>query len=87
MADAIDVTSRIEEDREKIDGLDVRIIELLVQRARISARIQQSRINSGGPRMVFSREIDILARYRDGLGADGTKMAMNVLKLCRGEAL
>ncbi|MFE4869782.1 chorismate mutase [Streptomyces sp. NPDC056682] len=87
MTDTNEAGARIEADRVAIDCLDVRIIDLLAERARISARIQQSRMHSGGPRMVFSREMDILSRYQDGLGADGTQIAMNVLKLCRGEAL
>ncbi|MGW4565436.1 chorismate mutase [Streptomyces sp. NPDC004561] len=77
--------ARIEADRGEIDALDGRIIELLTERVQVSARIQRTRVGSGGPRTVFAREMDILARYRDGLGADGTRIAMDVLKLCRGE--
>ncbi|MFK0259464.1 chorismate mutase [Streptomyces sp. NPDC090445] len=75
---------RIEGDRRAIDGLDARIIELLTQRARISDRIQRSRISSGGPRTVLAREAKVLSRYQDGLGPTGTPIAMSVLKLCRG---
>ncbi|MCX4546207.1 chorismate mutase [Streptomyces sp. NBC_01565] len=74
----------IEGDRREIDGLDARIIELLGQRARVSARIQSNRISTGGPRTVLAREAEVLGRYQDGLGATGTPIAMNVLKLCRG---
>ncbi|MFF1511199.1 chorismate mutase [Streptomyces sp. NPDC058326] len=74
----------IAEDRVAIDALDGEIIDLLARRAAISARIQQSRIDTGGPRTELSREMDILARYRDGLGSYGTQVAMSILKLCRG---
>ncbi|MFG2712107.1 chorismate mutase [Streptomyces goshikiensis] len=74
----------IEGDRREIDGLDARIIELLGQRARVSARIQRNRVSAGGPRTVLAREAEVLGRYQDGLGATGTPIAMNVLKLCRG---
>ncbi|MFI6475253.1 chorismate mutase [Streptomyces sp. NPDC050516] len=84
LTDTTEPEARMEEARGAIDRLDIGIIDLLAQRARISARIQQSRISSGGPRTVFSREMDVLARYRNELGADGTQIAMNVLKLCRG---
>ncbi|HZB31167.1 MAG TPA: chorismate mutase [Streptosporangiaceae bacterium] len=84
MINGIEIESQIEEYRRTIDGLDMRIIELLNQRARISGLIQQCRINSGGPRTVFSREMAILARYQEKLGAVGPQIAMNVLELCRG---
>ncbi|MFE9132841.1 chorismate mutase [Streptomyces sp. NPDC007355] len=77
-------TAGIDQERVAIDGLDGHIIELLARRARISARIQQSRMNAGGPRTELSREMDVLARYRNGLGPYGTQVAMSILKLCRG---
>ncbi|MFJ9774031.1 chorismate mutase [Kitasatospora sp. NPDC101157] len=80
----IDVEAQIAADRLKIDELDTRIIELLAQRALISRGIQERRIGAGGPRTVFGREMDILARYRDELGASGTQIAMSVFELCRG---
>ncbi|MFF2331287.1 MULTISPECIES: chorismate mutase [unclassified Streptomyces] len=83
---AADVAAGIEEDRAVIDSLDAQVVELLAQRARVSARIQRRRVRSGGPRTVFSREMDVLARYRDALGTDGTRIAMDVLRLCRGTA-
>ncbi|MFD3336389.1 chorismate mutase [Streptomyces sp. NPDC058700] len=74
----------IDQERLAIDELDGHIIELLARRARISDRIQRSRMGSGGPRTELNREMDVLAHYRDGLGPYGTQVAMSVLKLCRG---
>ncbi|KOU66929.1 chorismate mutase [Streptomyces sp. NPDC054949] len=84
MDNAIKGKDVIERDRREIDGLDARIIELLGQRARVSARIQGNRINAGGPRTVLAREAEVLGRYRHGLGATGTPIAMHVLQFCRG---
>ncbi|CAM5564610.1 hypothetical protein GCM10010256_73380 [Streptomyces coeruleorubidus] len=84
MTEMVDSTSRIRQERDAIDALDAHIIELLTQRARVSSGIQKLRTDAGGPRTVFTREMEILARYRDGLGECGTQIAMSVLKLCRG---
>ncbi|MFD3991435.1 chorismate mutase [Streptomyces sp. NPDC058548] len=86
MTETSESTVGIAQDRVAIDALDGQIIELLARRSRISARIQQGRMSSGGPRTELSREMDVLARYRDGLGPFGTQVAMSVLKLCRGAA-
>ncbi|MFF4056168.1 chorismate mutase [Streptomyces sp. NPDC001668] len=84
MTETADSASRIDQERKAIDTLDARIIELLAQRAQVSSGIQKMRTDAGGPRTVFTREMEILARYRDGLGECGAQIAMNVLKLCRG---
>ncbi|MFH8993205.1 chorismate mutase [Streptomyces sp. NPDC017940] len=84
MTEIIEHTTQIEESRTTIDSLDTHIIKLLTRRAEISAAIQKIRTGSGGPRTVFTREMDILAHYRRGLGEHGTHIAMDVLKLCRG---
>ena len=38
---------------------------------------------SGGPRIVYNREMDVLARYR-ALGPEGRELAMILLRLGRG---
>ena len=38
---------------------------------------------SGGPRIVYNREMDVLARYRE-LGPEGRELAMILLRLGRG---
>ncbi|MFE7760080.1 chorismate mutase [Streptomyces sp. NPDC057438] len=70
--------------RERIDTLDDRIIGLIQERTAVSAVIQQTRIESGGRRVNLSREMDVLAHYRDALGRPGTALAMTLLELCRG---
>ncbi|MEU3757990.1 chorismate mutase [Streptomyces albogriseolus] len=70
--------------RERIDALDDRIIGLVQERMAVSAVIQKERIASGGRRVNLSREMEILATYRDSLGKPGTALAMTLLELCRG---
>ncbi|MER7177764.1 chorismate mutase [Streptomyces mesophilus] len=70
--------------RDRIDALDDRIIGLIQERMAVSAVIQESRIASGGRRVNLSREMEVLAHYRDALGKPGTALAMTMLELCRG---
>ncbi|EDY54667.1 MULTISPECIES: hypothetical protein [Streptomyces] len=48
--------------------------------------LQKIRTESAG-RAVFTREMEMLARYRDGLGECGAQIAMHVRKLCRGAGM
>ncbi|MFD5748542.1 chorismate mutase [Streptomyces sp. NPDC127033] len=79
-----EAASLIDGARERIDALDDRIIGLVQERMAISAVIQDARITSGGRRVNLSREMEILARYRDALGKPGTALAMTLLELSRG---
>ncbi|MFJ7194231.1 MULTISPECIES: chorismate mutase [unclassified Streptomyces] len=76
----------IDDARARIDTLDDRIIGLVQERMAVSAVIQEARITSGGRRISLSREMEILASYRDALGRPGTSLAMTLLELCRGRA-
>ncbi|EST29512.1 hypothetical protein N566_21940 [Streptomycetaceae bacterium MP113-05] len=70
--------------RGRIDALDEQIIALVRERMTVSAAVQSARIAAGGRRVNLSREMEILARYRDDLGKPGTALAMTLLELCRG---
>ncbi|MFE5331579.1 chorismate mutase [Embleya sp. NPDC056575] len=70
--------------RARIDDLDRRIIALITERVDISAEIQRVRVASGGARVQLSREMEVIARYREGLGKPGTTVALTLLELCRG---
>lgn len=72
--------------REQIDDLDGRILDLVRERMAVSASIQEARTAAGGRRVHLSREMEILDRYRQGLGKPGTTLAMTLLELCRGRA-
>ncbi|MFE0377380.1 chorismate mutase [Streptomyces inhibens] len=75
----------ITDARRRIDDLDGRIIGLVQERMAVSAVIQRERLTSGGRRVNLSREMEILAHYRDQLGKPGTALAMTLLELSRGQ--
>ncbi len=70
--------------RGKIDELDAAIAALVAERATVSRRIQQARMDAGGTRVELGRERVIRAGYRNALGPDGAQLADSVLQVCRG---
>jgi chorismate mutase len=70
--------------RERIDEIDETIIDLWLERARLSQQVGKTRMASGGTRLVLSREREIVERYREALGADGTQVALMILRAGRG---
>lgn len=73
----------ISELRHEIDYLDAEILRLVQRRTEVSKVIGAARMASGGPRIVYSREMAVLARYRE-LGVEGRELAMLLLRLGRG---
>jgi chorismate mutase len=69
--------------RKEIDWLDAEILRLVKRRVEVSKTIGAARMAAGGPRIVYNREIDVLARYRE-LGPEGRRLAMALLNLGRG---
>ncbi len=83
---AEDADATIAAGRGRIDKLDRAIIDLIEQRIAVSREIQQARMGTGGRRIELSREMEVLARYRESLGKPGAGLAMTILELCRGRA-
>ena len=79
-----DAAARILGMRERLNEIDAQIIALWQERAAISQQVGATRVASGGTRLVLSREREILDRYRAALGADGTQLALLVLRAGRG---
>lgn len=75
--------AEIAELRKEIDHLDSEILRLVKRRTEVSQRIGSARMAAGGPRIVYSREMTVLSRFRD-LGAEGRELAMLLLRLGRG---
>ncbi|MGH3585173.1 MAG: chorismate mutase [Pseudonocardia sp.] len=73
----------IQELRLEIDRLDSEILRLIKRRTEVSQRIGRARMAAGGPRIVYSREMAVLARFRD-LGSEGRDLALLLLRLGRG---
>jgi chorismate mutase len=82
--DKIIADHHIAELRQRIDEIDSALITLWQERAAISQEVGKARIASGGTRLVLSREREILDRFRAALGADGTQLALLVLRAGRG---
>lgn len=75
--------AEIDELRCEIDRLDTEILQLIQRRTEVSRRIGAARMAAGGPRIVYSREMAVLARFRD-LGSEGRELGMLLLRLGRG---
>ena len=69
--------------REEIDAIDAELLRLVKRRTEISQRVGLARMSAGGPRIVYNREMQVLARFRD-LGAEGRELALLLLRLGRG---
>lgn len=70
--------------RHQIDALDTAIVQLIMERAQLSRRVQTARLDAGGTRVVLSRERAVRERYRTALGGVGGAVAEAVLRVCRG---
>ncbi|MGD9985651.1 chorismate mutase [Pseudonocardia sp.] len=81
--DTADDAANIDGLRREIDRLDAEILRLVRERTDVSRRIGAVRMAGGGPRIVYSREIHVLARFRE-LGEEGRELAMLLLRLGRG---
>ncbi|BCJ28123.1 chorismate mutase [Actinocatenispora sera] len=77
-------SDRISTLRRRIDEIDGQIIALWQERAAASREVGATRIASGGTRLVLSRERVIMERYREGMGPDGTQVALLILRAGRG---
>ncbi|WCN84782.1 chorismate mutase [Micromonospora sp. LH3U1] len=76
--------ARIVQIRERIDEIDHALITLWQERAALSQEVGTTRMASGGTRLVLSREREILERFRVALGADGTQLALLLLRAAAG---
>lgn len=73
----------IEDLRLEIDAIDAELVRLIQRRTAISHAIGTARKSLGGPRIVYSREMAILERFR-ALGPSGTDLGMMLLSMGRG---
>ena len=74
----------IDDLRLEIDRLDAEILAAVKRRTEVSQAIGKVRMASGGTRLVLSREREIVERFREALGADGTQVALLLLRAGRG---
>jgi chorismate mutase len=83
-AGAEPAAAAINAKRERIDEIDQAIIDLWLERASISQEVGKTRMASGGTRLVLAREREIVDRFRNALGPDGTQVALLLLRSGRG---
>jgi len=75
--------SGIDDLRLEIDEIDAELVRLILRRNALSQAIGAARKSFGGPRIVYSREMAILERFRS-LGPSGTDLGMMLLAMGRG---
>ncbi|ATE56063.1 MULTISPECIES: chorismate mutase [Actinosynnema] len=69
--------------RDEIDHLDDQILRLIQRRTAVSRTIGAARVSAGGTKIVYNRELAVLARFR-ALGSEGRDLALILLRLGRG---
>jgi chorismate mutase len=74
----------IDKLRVEIDAIDAELVRLILHRTAISHAIGTARKTLGGPKIVYSREMAILERFR-ALGPAGTDLGMLLLAMGRGK--
>ena len=74
----------IDKLRMEIDAVDAELVRLILHRTAISHAIGTARKTLGGPKIVYSREMAILERFRS-LGPAGTDLGMLLLAMGRGK--
>src|SRR6476660_4901187 len=70
--------------RVEIDAIDAELVRLILHRTAISHAIGTARKSLGGPKIVYSREMAVLERFR-ALGPAGTDLGMMLLAMGRGK--
>jgi chorismate mutase len=70
--------------RARIDEIDAALVDLIQERVTVSQQIQRARLASGGPRVVTSRERELVQRWHAALGEAGGGIALRLLDLSRG---
>ncbi|WP_229674316.1 chorismate mutase [Nakamurella endophytica] len=74
----------IDELRLEIDRIDAELVRLIQHRTAVSQAIGAARASMGGPKIVYSREMLVLERFR-ALGPAGTDLGMMLLAMGRGQ--
>ena len=69
--------------RAEIDEIDAALVRLILRRTAVSHAIGTARRSLGGPKIVYSREMAVLERFRD-LGPSGSDLGMLLLAMGRG---
>ncbi|AKK02645.1 chorismate mutase [Corynebacterium epidermidicanis] len=77
--------AEIQQYREEINRLDGIILDAVKRRAAVSKAVGRTRMGSGGTRLVHTREVAIINRFRDEIGEEGPALAAILLRMGRGK--
>jgi len=68
-----------------IDALDEDLIGLITARGGVSRGIRLSRLYGALSRTDLAREREVVERFHHHLGQDGTRLALELLRMCKGD--
>lgn len=77
--------AEIQKYREEIDRLNREILDAVKRRTQIAKVIGKTRMESGGTRLVHTREVAIINQFRDEIGEEGPALAAILLRMGRGK--
>ncbi|MDU0478151.1 chorismate mutase [Staphylococcus chromogenes] len=77
--------AEIQKYREEINRLDGIILDAVKRRQAVSQAVGKTRMGSGGTRLVHTREVAIINRFRDEIGEEGPALASILLRMGRGK--
>jgi chorismate mutase len=77
----------VEDGRRRVAELDEVIIDLVRRRTEVCAELVAMRRAAGGPVIELARENEVLRRYCDALGGDGTSLALLLIERGRRAAM
>lgn len=76
--------AEIQKYREEINRLDEQLLEIVKRRTKVSQAVGRTRMGSGGTRLVHTREVAIINRFREEIGEEGPALASVLLRMGRG---
>ncbi|MEJ5927613.1 chorismate mutase [Corynebacterium sp. H128] len=77
--------AEIQKCREEINRLDNVILDAVKRRTEVSKAIGRTRMGAGGTRLVHTREVAIINRFREEIGEEGPALAAILLRMGRGK--
>ena len=77
--------AQIGRQRALIDALDDDLMGLITARGGVSRGIRRSRVEGAMSRTDLAREREIVERFHHRLGQDGTRLALELLRMCKGD--
>jgi len=77
--------AQVARQRALIDALDDDLMGLITARGGVSRGIRVSRLEGAMSRTDLAREREIVERFHHRLGQDGTRLALELLRMCKGD--